>query len=179
MAERNQQQQPTRQTQMQTPSPNPMVDLRQQMDRLFNDFANAFRLMPFSPFGAPDRDVSGYEPFGGVGAVADVRFEVSESDKEIEVSAELPGMTENDVDIQLANNVLTIKGEKKAEEERKEKNYYLSERRYGAFQRAFRLPEGIDEDNISASFDSGVLRISLPKREETQGKQRQIQIKGK
>lgn len=173
MAERRQDEQ-RQSTAMQTSSGNPMLDFRHQMDRLFDDFTNAFRGMPFSPFGRPAGEIGA---FAGGRELADVRFDVSEGDDGIEVTAEMPGMREEDVDIELANNILTVKGEKKAEEEKKEKNYYLSERRYGAFQRSFRLPDGVDEEKISAQFRDGILKIMLPRKPEAQTQQRKIEIK--
>ena len=90
-------------------------------------------------------------------------MDVCEREKEYEITAELPGMDTSNIDVKLANGVLTIKGEKKEEKEEKEKDYYLSERRFGSFQRSFQLPEGIDEDKIQASFEKGVLTIKFPK----------------
>lgn len=122
--------------------------------------------------GAPMR-FTGAEAFGG----AMPRVDVSETDSEYEVKAELPGMEESDINLQLANNVLTIRGEKKAEREEKEKNYYLSERSFGSFQRAIPLPSEVQEDQVKASFKSGVLTVRLPKTEQTKSQARRIEIK--
>ncbi len=143
------------------------VELRRQMDRLFDSFAGGFHLPSLgAPFGAP--------ALRG-GAVA-VRFDVSETDDAIEVTAELPGLDEKDVEVVLENGVLTVKGEKKAESEKKEKDYYVAERSYGAFRRSFRLPETVDEDKIQAAFDKGVLKLVLPKLAEAQRKAKKIPI---
>ncbi|TGR62065.1 Hsp20/alpha crystallin family protein, partial [Mesorhizobium sp. M2D.F.Ca.ET.223.01.1.1] len=83
-------------------------------------------------------------------------MDLAEKAAAYEITAELPGIDEKNVDIKLANNVRTIKGEKKEEKEEKEKDYYLSERRYGCFQRSFRLPEGVNADKIDASFTKGI-----------------------
>jgi HSP20 family protein len=88
----------------------------------------------------------------------------------------LPGIDARNIDVKLANGVLTIRGEKKEEKEEKEKDYYLSERRFGSFQRSFELPEGIDEDKIQASFEKGVLTIKLPKGAEAQKPEKKISI---
>ncbi len=81
-----------------------------------------------------------------------------------EVNLELPGVGEEDIDIQVRDGVMTIKGEKRTEREEKGKHFYFSERTYGSFQRAFRLPADVDEDHIEAHADKGVLHIVMPKR---------------
>lgn len=91
------------------------------------------------------------------------RVDVSETDQSIEVTAELPGLEEKDVQIDFTDDVLTIKGEKKSEKEEKEKNRYISERTYGSFLRSIQLPSGIDPAKIEASIDKGVLTVKVPK----------------
>ena len=86
-----------------------------------------------------------------------------ETDKQIEITAELPGLEEKDVQVNLADNVLTIRGEKKAEKEEKDKAYRLVERSYGSFVRSLELPEGVNADAIKASIDKGVLKVTVPK----------------
>ena len=102
---------------------------------------------------------------GGEEEAGIARFDFSENDKAVTVTAEMPGMSEDDIEILVENGVLTIKGEKKSAREEKGENYYLSERRFGAFSRAFRLPEGIVEDEIGADFKKGVLTVTMPKAE--------------
>jgi HSP20 family protein len=88
-------------------------------------------------------------------------------------------MDEKDIDVRLSEDTLTIRGEKKEErEEREEGNYYVSERRYGSFQRSFRVPKGIDPDKVDANFQKGVLTITLPKTPEAQQKAKKIEVKG-
>jgi HSP20 family protein len=99
------------------------------------------------------------------------------TDKEILVEAELPGIDDNDISLSLQDGVLTIRGEKKLERDEEKENYRMMERRHGSFQRSVRLPDTIDEDNIEASFDNGVLKVRLPKRPEAIGKQRTIPIR--
>ena len=94
-----------------------------------------------------------------------------------EISVELPGVAEKDIDISLEDGLLTVKGEKRSEREEKDENYYFSERRYGSFQRAFRLPENIKEDDIHAKFKDGVLTVSLPKAEPKKPSGRKIAVK--
>ena len=103
--------------------------------------------------------------------------DVAESDKDFELTAELPGMSEKDVELTLANGNLVIKGEKKEQREARETDYYLSERRYGAFVRAFELPPGVDASKIEASFAKGVLTIKLPKTAEAQKTETKIPVK--
>jgi HSP20 family protein len=89
----------------------------------------------------------------------------------------LPGLDEKNVEIKLSNGNLTIKGEKKEEKEEREKEYYLSERRYGSFQRTFRVPESVDNDKIDASFKLGVLAVTLPKSPAAKQSEKQISVK--
>ena len=102
-----------------------------------------------------------------------------EREKEYAITAELPGLDDKNVEIKLSNGTLTISGEKKDEREEKEKDYYFSERRYGSFKRAFRVPDGVDADKIEAAFDKGVLTIRLPKTAEAQKAEKKIDIKSK
>jgi HSP20 family protein len=93
------------------------------------------------------------------------------------VTAELPGMDEKSIEVKVAGGALTIKGEKQEEKEEKKKDYYLHERRFGSFERAFRIPEGVDADKIEASFKKGVLTVSLPKTAEAQKAEKKITVK--
>ena len=97
-------------------------------------------------------------------------MDVTETDKEIEITAELPGLEEKDVQVNLADNVLTIRGEKKAEKEEKDKNYRLVERSYGSFVRSLQLPDGVNANAIKASIDKGVLKVTVPKPAPAQAK---------
>lgn len=111
-------------------------------------------------------------PGGGI----DLKLDVSESDKDIKVRAELPGVEGKDVEVMLADDLLTIKGEKRVEEERKDENHHVVERSYGSFARSLRLPGGIDPAKVSATFEKGVLTVTLPKPAEVQQKTRKIEI---
>lgn len=136
------------------------LSLRDQMDRLFDGFlGSSFDLVPF--------DTRAFSP----------QMDVSENDKEIKVSIELPGLEEEDVQVSLTQHGLTINGEKKAEKEDKGQNYYRLERSYGSFSRNIPLPEGIDEDKIEAVFKKGVLHITLPKTAEYHATNKRIQVK--
>lgn len=103
--------------------------------------------------------------------------DVAEADKAYTITAELPGLSAGDVDVSVANGSLIIKGEKQSEKKTEEKNYYLSERSYGAFERSFYLPEGVDRDNIKAEVANGVLTVTLPKTEAAQAKAKKIEVK--
>ncbi len=153
----------------------PMLALRDQMDRLFDNFMKDWRLPSLS------HDIFGLAPlelpsWGGGEGSADVRFDVSETEDAIEVTAELPGIDEKDLEISVAEGMLSIKGEKKSEKETKEREYYLSERCYGSFSRTMRMPDTVDQDMAKASFDKGVLSIVLPKRAEKKVKKRKIAV---
>jgi HSP20 family protein len=102
--------------------------------------------------------------------------EVSESEKEVRISAELPGLDEKDIEVTVAGPLLTIKGEKKAEKEEKNGGYWRSERSYGYFERAVHLPAGIDPQKARATFKQGVLKVTFPKKPEAQSNRRRIQL---
>jgi HSP20 family protein len=89
--------------------------------------------------------------------------DIHETEKEIVLEVELPGLNEKDINVMVRNGVLSLKGEKKSERDEKKDTYHLVERSYGAFERSFRLPDSVDEDKIKADFDKGVLRIVVPK----------------
>lgn len=93
------------------------------------------------------------------------------------LKVELPGIDEKDMALSYEDGLLTVSGEKKSESEEKEKNYYLKECSYGSFKRSIRLPENIVEDKIDAHFKKGILKIEIPKKQETEPKSRQIEIK--
>jgi HSP20 family protein len=142
-----------------------LFDLRDRMNRLFDEFFD--RPFGLSPFFDEQAFMGGFAP----------NMDVSETDKEVTISAELPGMEPEDIQIALDHNILTISGEKHAEKEEKDKRYYRLERSYGSFSRSIPLPEGVEEDSIDASFNRGVLKIKLPKTVEAQKRSKKITIK--
>src|SRR3984893_7694284 len=115
---------------------------------------------------------------GTVGALttASPSIDVTEADKEIEITAELPGLERQDVEISLEDNVLTIRGDKKvpADADDKNKNYHMTERSYGIFYRAFQLPVGIDPASVEATMSNGVLKIKIPKPAHTEAKKIEV-----
>lgn len=142
---------------------NPLMSLQRDVNRVFDNFWGRF-----------DRPFGGSSGFLSVG---NPRTDVSESDEEIEISVELPGMDDKDIEVSLTQDVLTIKGEKKAEKEEEKKGYYLSERSYGSFHRSVPLPPGVDTDRAEAEFKKGVLTITLPKTAEAQAQVKRIDVK--
>ncbi|GAB4368988.1 MAG: Hsp20/alpha crystallin family protein [Kiloniellaceae bacterium] len=143
-----------------------LSDLHREVDRVFENF--------WGGFGMP----SLLRENGGAlaGVALDVRVDTSEDDKAYHVTAELPGMSEKDVEVTFADNMLTIAGEKKEEKEVKEKDYHRRERSFGSFRRSFTLPAEVDEDKISATFKDGVMTIELPKSKSAQKKAKKITI---
>jgi HSP20 family protein len=97
-------------------------------------------------------------------------FDIAEKEEEYLITAELPGMDMKDIDITFTDGLLTVKGEKKQEKEDKGKDYHRIERRYGSFQRSFRVPEKVDTNKIEASYKDGILKLVLPKAEESRAK---------
>jgi HSP20 family protein len=142
------------------------ASFREQMDRLLSDFWTDFP--GTSPAPRFEGKLGAFMP----------SVEVSEDKDKVKVMAELPGMSENDIQLTLAANgeQLLIRGEKKLEEERKEESFYRSERVYGSFQRTLHLPTRVDPEKVSATFKDGVLTVSMMKRPEAESGTRQIRI---
>ena len=103
--------------------------------------------------------------------------DIAESEKGYEITVELPGMDEKNVEVKVSNGNLTIRGEKQEEKEEKKKDYYLHERHFGSFERSFEIPEGVDADKIEANFKKGVLTVALPKKPEAQKPTKKIEVK--
>jgi HSP20 family protein len=150
----------------------PFDVLRNQVDRLFHDFQTGFLQAPFF---RPFSDIESFwrRDFGFNVTPA---MDIVEKDGAFEVTAELPGLEAKDIEVQLAEGMLTIKGEKQEEKEEKTKGRYVSERRYGSFRRSLQVPGGVDAEKIEASYKSGVLTVTLPKSPETQKKQKTIPV---
>ena len=148
----------------------PFEGLRNQVDRLFRDFETGFLQSPFY------RDVDSFWRRDVAFAVTPA-VDIIEKSNAFEITAELPGLDANNIELSLSDDVLTIKGEKKEEKEEKKKDYYLSERRYGSFERRMQIPEGVDADKIEATFKKGVLTVTLPKKAEAQKPEQKISVK--
>lgn len=152
----------------------PFESLRREVDRLFDEFDGGLWRSPFR------NSVLSAAPFGrgGNGGFAAMpAVDISETDKTYEITAELPGLDEKNVEVKLANGVLTIRGEKQDEKEEKNKDYYMRERSFGSFERSFQVPDGVDSDKIEASFKRGVLSVTLPKSPEAQKSEKKIAVK--
>ena len=144
----------------------PFLSLHREMNRLFDDV--------FRGAGLP---VAGTQGQGG-GTFVNASMNVSETEKEIRLTAELPGVTEQDIDISLDDDVLTIRGEKKFERTDDKENFHFVERSYGTFQRSLRLPFPVDPEQVQASFENGVLTVTVPKTGR-QERSRRIQVQGR
>ncbi len=145
----------------------PFGAFQREMNKLFDDFFGGFELSPWAP---SERSISpAFAP----------HVDVSESEKEIRVSVELPGMDEKDIDVSLTRDTLTIKGEKKQDIEDKGQDYYRMERSYGAFTRSIPLPVEVDTEKVQASFKKGVLDITLPKTAKAIQETKKIPVKAK
>ena len=151
----------------------PFESLHREIDRLFDDFGMGFR-WPFgrSPLLAAEPLFRRQMTWPKMPAV-----DIVESENAYEITADLPGMDEKNIEVKVADGVLTMKGEKQEEKEEKKKDYYLQERSFGSFQRSFELPESVDADKIEASFKKGVLTVRLPKKADAQKPAKKIEIK--
>lgn len=146
----------------------PFMELHREVNRLFDDVFRGFDQFHMGRFPSlgPSRSGWGWP-----------NVEVSETDKELRVTAELPGLEENDVEVTLDDGVLTLRGEKRSESEDQERQF--SERFYGQFERRIPLGAEIQEDKVEARFKNGVLSITMPKTEQAQSKVKRIAINGK
>jgi HSP20 family protein len=151
----------------------PFESLRQEIDRLFDDFGGGFWR---SPFRSSAFDVVPFWSRQSTWPAAPA-VDFTDTGKAYEITAELPGLDDKNIDVKVANGILTIKGEKQEDKEEKKKDYYLRERNYGAFERSFRVPDGVEADKIDASFKNGVLTVTLPKKVEAQKAEKKIDIK--
>ncbi|HEU5452653.1 MAG TPA: Hsp20/alpha crystallin family protein [Terriglobales bacterium] len=102
--------------------------------------------------------------------------DIYEDEHDIRVKMEVPGIEQNDIDIQVQNNTLTVKGERRFEKDEKEENFHRIERRYGSFVRSFTLPNTVEAENVQANYHNGVLYISLPKKAEAKPKQIKVNV---
>jgi HSP20 family protein len=140
---------------------NPFAMMQREMNRVFDSFNRNWGLGAFPEF------TGSFMP----------RLDVTEDAKAFTVTAELPGMSEKEIDLSLSGDTLTIRGEKKEEKEEKNKSYYYSERFYGTFMRSIPLPRQVETDKVSASFKKGVLTITLPKAAAAMESTKKIDVK--
>jgi len=132
----------------------------------------------FKPLLNLDREISNILDDGSFGtSFLTPAVDVVENENDIQVKVELPGVSKDDVKITMQDNILTIRGEKKQEKETKNSEYHRVERSYGSFQRSFTLPTNVNHDKIDASYNDGVLKVTLPKAEEAKPKQIEVKVK--
>jgi HSP20 family protein len=143
----------------------PLRTLQSELNRVFESL---LRTVPGAGAGAA------LSPFMGEGP----RIDVAETETAIEVSADLPGLEEKDIEVSLGGDLLTIKGERKTETGRRLLSYRINERVFGSFTRSIALPSGIDADAVSASFKNGVLTITIPKTQEAAQEAKRVAVKG-
>jgi len=136
-------------------------NLQREIDRVFQDFGRG---------GMPSLGEFGRNAMA-------LKMNVAEHDGAVEVTAEIPGCAPEDIDVQLKDGVLTIKGEKKVEKDDKQKDYHVMERSYGMFERSVSLPAEVDASKVEAAFDKGVLKVTLPKLPQEQSKSQKIPVK--
>jgi len=152
----------------------PFEALRQEIDRLMDDFDGHNWMAPFRRGAfSPEASWRRGNYFGSSIPAVDV----VDKGNAFEIIAELPGLDEKNIEVSFANGLLTIKGEKQAEKEEKAKDYYLHERHFGAFERSFRTPDGVDTTRIEAVFKNGVLTVTLPKTAEAKQAAKKITVK--
>lgn len=141
---------------------NPFLSLHREMNRLFDDAFRSFDA-PLPVFGRANGFTAGWP-----------NVEISDDDKEIRVTAEVPGLEEKDIEVLLQEGILTLRGEKRAETEDKDRQF--SERYYGRFERRIAVGD-VDENKVAATFKNGVLSVTLPKTEQAQSKAKRIDVK--
>jgi len=148
----------------------PLASLRDEVDRLFDDFGAGFWRHPVS------RGM-----FGRLPRVAEWQHapavEVADCDGEYRLTAELPGMTPENIEIKLTDGQISIKGEKAEDHKEEKEDYIVNERRYGSFYRTLPLPSGVNSEAVSAHFKNGVLTVTMPKSAEAKSKERKIEVK--
>ena len=137
----------------------PVAQIRSEMERLFDGFFGT------SPFGLP-----------GAMDLAAPALDISETDDQVVVRAELPGVDPKEVNVMVTGDLLTVSGEKKSQNEQTGENYYVSERHFGSFQRSIRLPSHVDRDAVSANYTNGVLTIRLKKQESAKARKVKVDV---
>jgi len=142
----------------------PIVSLQKEIDRMFGSLFRGANLVEGNA--ANDGNI-----------LLTPRINISETEKEYKISAEVPGVDEKGIDVQLTNGVLTMKGEKNAEKEEKGKNFHRVERSYGSFSRTISLPEDADPNKVEAKYKKGVLSISIQKKPEAKAQSKHIEVK--
>lgn len=155
----------------------PLMNLQERINDVFDDFFNGFPMPMSMSMGR------GGSSMGGVGSSMmrmgrfQPRMDLSETAEAFKITADVPGMSEKDIDITVSDDALTVHGERSEKREEDDENYYRRERSYGMFHRRLPMPGDIERDKISANFKNGVLTIELPKSEEAKRHWRKIEVK--
>lgn len=152
---------------------NPFESIRREFDRLFADLDRNSWLAPFSLFGGTLSTPADSEPAWMTTPAVDV----VERDHAYEITAEMPGMDEKNIEVVLANGGISIRGEKREDTTDESADHYVRERRFGSFERSFALPDDVNADNIQANYANGVLHVTLPKNPNAQPSKRRIDVK--
>jgi len=170
------------------PLQHPLLALREEVDHLFDNFFSGFALGPFGEFSRDGLPAMTREPFRRIedafaglspslGKLS-IKADVCETDDAFRIEAEIPGLTEDDLDISVTDGQLTIRGEKKEETKEDREDYHLTERHFGSVKRTFPVPDTVDLAKAEANFKNGVLRITLPKKALVKSKAKKIPIAG-
>lgn len=152
-----------------TPAYDPFSAMREEMNRMFERFSSGGMGAFATPLGFPKTGNT------GEGFVVP-SIDVKENDGTLTLSAELPGLSEDEVELVVSEGLLSIKGEKRSESDEEKDNVHVRERRYGRFERSFRLPEGVEEEKIDAALENGVLTVTIPKGQKPMAAERKIAI---
>ena len=159
---------------------NPLANMRKEMESLFDRYFGEWPSLRMPdihwPEMEPFRSLDLRERLGKLGK--GVRVDIAESDDAYTVTAEIPGMDEQDVEVSLVEKMLTISGQKEEEHKESKKDYHLQERHFGSFRRSFQVPDDVDTGKISANFTKGILTIDMPKTRRAKTKKRVIAVKG-
>lgn len=141
-----------------------VFDLHREVDNIFGNFMRRFDVSPFSEASV---EAASMAP----------RVDIAETDRDYQITAEMPGVDEKDLDVSLSKGLLTIRGEKKSEAEEKSKNFHRVERSYGMFERSIALPQDADPAKVDAEFKKGVLKVSVAKLPTAIPQKRKIEVK--
>lgn len=151
----------------------PVAQLQRDINRAFDGFWNdPFSSMMRRPFSMRDRMDDWFGDFSPSSFSPSI--DIADEGKQLKITAELPGMSAEDIELHLKDNMLTLKGEKKIEESKEEEGFYRTERSYGYFQRSIPLPVEVDDEHAEAMFKKGVLTVRIPKTETEKGKQIEV-----
>ncbi|MEX1308999.1 MAG: Hsp20/alpha crystallin family protein [Candidatus Sulfomarinibacteraceae bacterium] len=147
-------------------SEHPIAALQRETNRLFDGFLR----------GTPGLFDAAFTPFGDMAGAVWPRVDVDESDRELRIKADLAGMDRDDIDVSVADGVLTIRGEKKHDDEDVGRHHYRRECFYGTFSRSIPVPADVDLDNIEAKMKKGVLQVTMPRLENRRSRGRRISV---